>query len=83
MLRKHHTYCTVPVAPKGHLHTISPLAGPLLTPAYAAQGLDLGTTPGRVVTPSADQSGMVKRLVSMFKGEHPAEVLEAVAEQPK
>ena len=87
-LRKKATCCSALIALKGPLNTISLLACPdLLTPANAAQGLDLGTTPGRDVRPSADHSGMVKRLIRMFKGEHPAEMLQAgrdkVAEQPE
>ena len=42
------------------------------------QGLDLGTTPGRDAKQSHGNAGMVKRLISMFKGEHPAQVLEAM-----
>lgn len=41
------------------------------------QGLDLGTTPGRDAKQNPGNAGMVKRLISMFKGEHPAQVLGA------
>lgn len=43
------------------------------------QNLDLGTTPGRSSVRSGECGGMVRRLIRMFKGEHPPEALQAAA----
>ena len=52
-------------------------AGMVFLTAAAMQGLDMGTTPGRSEAQSGGCSGMVRRLVRMFKGEHYAEALQA------
>ena len=44
---------------------------------YWLQSLDLGTTPGRSSKRSSESGGMVRRLIRMFKGEHPPEALQA------
>jgi hypothetical protein len=43
------------------------------------QNLDLGTTPGRSSVRSGECRGMVRRLITMFKGEHPPEALQSAA----